>query len=148
MKPAFRWIKSRVMIYSTEDEDRVSEMFENLVGTDEYERSTAEGESGNNTLILEATLTRRREIDQLFDRLGDSVIEWILEEIEERIDDECSFFFRLDKQAAMSGEYTIGTGGDVISFVCKVASYPAKRELAIDVLKEYLNSRQAPQNKV
>ncbi len=148
MKPAFRWIKSRVMIYPTEDEDRVSEMFEELVGTDEYEKSTAEGEMGNDTLILEATVTRRRDIDQLFDRLGDNVIKGILEEIEERIDDECSFFFRLDKQAAMSGEYTIGAGGDVISFICKVASYPARRELAIDVLKEYLNSLQAPRNQV
>ncbi|MGI6472325.1 MAG: RNA-binding domain-containing protein [Candidatus Methanomethylophilaceae archaeon] len=141
MKPAFRWIKSRVMIYSTEDEDRVTEMFENLIGTDEYEVDVAEGEMGNRTLILEAELTKRKDMDGLFDRLGKDVIEWILDEIEERIDEDCSFFFRLDKQKAMSGEYVIGSGGDVVSFICKVASYPAKRELAIDVLKEYLKSR-------
>ena len=141
MKPAFRWIKSRVMIYSTENEDRVTEMFENLIGTDEYEVDVAEGEMGNRTLILEAELTKRKDMDGLFDRLGKDVIEWILDEIEERIDEDCSFFFRLDKQKAMSGEYVIGSGGDVVSFICKVASYPAKRELAIDVLKEYLKSR-------
>ena len=141
MKPAFRWIKSRVMIYSTENEDRVTEMFENLIGIDEYEVDVAEGEMGNRTLILEAELTKRKDMDGLFDRLGKDVIEWILDEIEERIDEDCSFFFRLDKQKAMSGEYVIGSGGDVVSFICKVASYPAKRELAIDVLKEYLKSR-------
>ena len=129
------------MIYSTEDEDRVTEMFENLIGTDEYEVDVAEGEMGNRTLILEAELTKRKDMDGLFDRLGKDVIEWILDEIEERIDEDCSFFFRLDKQKAMSGEYVIGSGGDVVSFICKVASYPAKRELAIDVLKEYLKSR-------
>ena len=143
MKPAFRWIKSRVMIYSTEDEELVTGMFEELVGTDEYERDIAEGELGNETLILEANLTRRRDIDGLFDRLGEDVIKWILDEIEERIDEDCSFFFRLDKQKAVTGEYAIGSGGDVVSFICKVASYPAKRELAIDVLKKYLNSRLA-----
>lgn len=143
MKLAFRWIKSRVMIYSTEDEELVTGMFEELVGTDEYERDIAEGELGNETLILEANLSRRRDIDGLFDRLGEDVIRWILDEIEERIDEDCSFFFRLDKQKAVTGEYVIGSGGDVVSFICKVASYPAKRELAIDVLKKYLNSRLA-----
>lgn len=143
MRPAFRWIKSRVMIYSTEDEELVTKMFEELVGTDEYEQDIAEGELGNKTLILEANLSRRRDIDGLFDRLGEDVIRWILDEIEERIDEDCSFFFRLDKQKAVTGEYVIGSGGDVVSFICKVASYPAKRELAIDVLKKYLNSRLA-----
>ncbi len=144
MKPAFRWVKSRVMIYSTENKELVSDVFEELVGTDEYECDIAEGEMGNETVILEAELTRRKDIDGLFDRLGEDVIKWILDEIEERIDEDCSFFFRLDKQKAVTGEYVIGYGGDVISFICKVASYPAKRELAIDVLKEYLNSRLAP----
>ena len=127
-------------MYSTEDIDRISDMFVELIGTDEYTEEIAEGEMGNITRILEVELTKRKDIDGFFERLGIDVIKWILDEIEERIDEDCSFFFRLDKQEAMSGTYRIGTGGDVISFICKVASYPAKRELAIDVLKGYLNS--------
>jgi hypothetical protein len=140
MKPAFVWVKSRVMIYSTEDADRISNMFAELTGTDEYTEEIAEGELGNITRILEVSLTKKKDIDGLFERLGEDVINWISNEIEERIDEDCSFFFRLDKQDAMSGKYRIGAGGDVISFICKVASYPAKRELAIDVLKDYFNS--------
>lgn len=140
MKPAFVWVKSRVMIYSTEDADRISNMFMELTGTDEYTEEVAEGELGNITRILEVNLTKKKDIDGLFERLGGEVIDWISDEIEERIDEDCSLFFRLDKQDAMSGMYRIGAGGDVVSFICKVASYPAKRELAIDVLKDYFNS--------
>ncbi len=140
MQPTFRWIKARVMIYATEDRERVTEMFSELVGTDEYKEDQAEGEFGNITVILEATLTKQKEFDYLFGKFEPEDLEWILTEMEDRIDENCSFFLRLDKQEAMSESYVIGRGGDVISLTCKVASYPAKRELAIDILKEYLKS--------
>ena len=140
MQLTFRWIKARVMIYATEDKERVTEMFSELVGTDEYKEDLVEGELGNITVILEATLTKQKEFDRLFGKFELENVEWILTEIEDRINDECTFFLRLDKQEAMSASYVIGRGGDVISLTCKVASYPAKRELAIDNLREYLNS--------
>lgn len=140
MQPTFRWIKARVMIYATEDRERVTEMFSELVGTDDYKEDLVEGELGNITVILEATLTKQKEFDRLFGKFEPENIEWIISEIDDRIDEECTFFLRLDKQEAMSASYVIGRGGDVISFTCKVASYPAKRELAINILREYLKS--------
>lgn len=140
MQLTFRWIKARVMIYATEDRERVTKMFSELVGTDEYKEDLVEGELGNITVILEATLTKQKEFDHLFGKFELEDVEWILTEVEDRIDEECTFYLRLDKQEAMSESYVIGSGGDVISLTCKVASYPAKRELAIDILKEYLNS--------
>ncbi|HKM09424.1 MAG TPA: RNA-binding domain-containing protein [Candidatus Methanomethylophilaceae archaeon] len=140
MANPFRWIKLRVMIYSTEDRERVTEMFMDLSGTDELEVGIAEGEFGNETLIMEATLTKKRDFSQLFSKLEQDTVESVFSELEERIDDDCTFYFRLDKQRAMSGSYLIGSGGDVVSVTCKVASYPAKRELAIGVMREFFSS--------
>lgn len=140
MAAPFRWIKLRVMIYSTEDREKVTDMFTDLSGKDEFEVSVAEGEFGNETLIVEADLTRNKEFSQLFSKLEPDTLESIYSELEERIDEDCTFYFRLDKQRAMSGSYVIGSGGDVISVICKVASYPAKKELAIEVMKDFFSS--------
>ena len=128
------------MIYATEDVERVTEMFSELVGTDEYKEDLVEGELGNITMILEATLTKQKEFDHLFGKFELENVEFMLTEVEDRIDEKCTFFLRLDKQKAMDESYVIGRGGDVISLTCKVASYPARRDLSIDIMREYLNS--------
>lgn len=128
------------MCYATENKERISDMFRTFVGTDEWKEDVVEGELGNITVIMDAELTRQKPIDEMFGRLGKATLDRIIEEIEERIDEDCTFFVRLNKQKAMSGTYMVSTGGDVISLTCKVASYPAKRELAIGILREYFSS--------
>lgn len=147
MQSTFRWIRARVMCYATEDRERVSEMFKTFIGTDEWNEDLVEGELGNITVIMDAELTRQKPIDEMFARLSQSTVDEIIAELDERIDEECTFYVRLNKQRAISGSYVVASGGDVISLTCKIASYPAKKELAVDILREYLSSlpRSAPE---
>ncbi len=147
MQPVFRWVRVRVMCYATEDRDRIAEVFRTFIGTDEWNEDVVEGEMGNITVIMDAEITRQKDIDGIFVRLGDETVDRISSELEDRTDEDCTFYVRLDKQKAFSGTYSVATGGDVISLTCKVASYPAKRELAVDILRNYLRSlpRQAPE---
>lgn len=147
MRPVFRWVRARVMCYATEDRDRIAGVFRTFIGTDEWNEDVVEGELGNITVIMDAEITRQKDIDEIFIRLGDETVDRILSELEDRTDEDCTFYVRLDKQKAVSGSYSVATGGDVISLTCKVASYPAKRELAVDILRNYLSSlpRQAPE---
>ena len=55
-----------------------------------------------------------------------------------RIDDDCVFYTRLDKQKAVQGIYAVAHHGDVISITGKVASNPAKKEVAIRNMTEFL----------
>ena len=60
-----------------------------------------------------------------FDRLGG--------ELDERVDENCSFFVSLSKQAAFNGEVRLGDG---LTLRGKVEAYPAKKEQAIDAVAE------------
>lgn len=144
MQSTFRWIRARVMCYATENRERVSEMFKTFIGTDEWNEDLVEGELGNVTVIMDAELTRQKPIDEMFARLGQSTVDDIIAELDERIDEDCTFYVRLNKQRAISGSYVVASGGDVISLTCKIASYPAKKELAVDILREYLSSLPRP----
>ncbi|MDN5357615.1 MAG: RNA-binding protein [Candidatus Methanomethylophilaceae archaeon] len=147
MQSTFRWIRVRVMCYATENKEKVSEMFKTFIGTDEWNEDVVEGELGNITVVMDAELSRQKPIDEMFAKLGQSTIDGIIDELDERIDEDCTFYIRLDKQKAISGSYIVATGGDVVSLTCKIASYPAKKELAVDILKKYLGSlpRSAPE---
>ena len=55
------------------------------------------------------------------------------------MDDDCVFYVRLDKQKAVCGEYAITHGGDVISITAKIMAHPAKKEVALKVITDYIN---------
>ncbi|MDX1746210.1 MAG: RNA-binding domain-containing protein, partial [Halobacteriales archaeon] len=69
-------------------------------------------------------------VRHVFDRVRDApAFETILAELDQRIDEDCSFFLRLDKQAAFQDRVELGEG---ITLRAKVEAYPAKREAAIE----------------
>ena len=64
----------------------------------------------------------------------------ILEGIEDKVDDDCILYIRLDKQKAVCGEFVIAHGGDVVSVTAKVMSHPARKEVAVNTVRDYLQS--------
>ena len=63
--------------------------------------------------------------------------ERILGEIEDRVDDDCSFHLRLDKQTAYEGGSALGDG---LHLRAKVEAYPAKRENAVEAVRRSLEA--------
>lgn len=136
----FHWLRIETFIYATEKEDLVKETFASLVGTDEFQCEVSEGEHGNRMLILQFMASKQKEMDTVFNALGNEVLAQLKDDLENRIDDDCVFYTRLDKQKAVQGEWAIAHHGDVISITGKVASNPAKKEVAISNMGAYLSS--------
>lgn len=138
MQVTFHWIRVQAFCYATERQELLEETMEALLGASEFEEEVAESEHGNTMLILEARITKQREFTALFRKLGKDICDWIVEDIDNRIDDDCMFYIRLDKQKAVQGIYEVAHHGDVIAISGKVQSHPAKKEVAVRTLKEFL----------
>ena len=138
MQVVFHWVRVQTFCYATEKRELLEETMTELLGTDEFEEEISEGEHGNVMTILEARLTKQREFNALFRKLGPEICGWIVDDIENRIDDDCVFYIRLDKQKAVQGQYEVAHHGDVIAITGKVQAHPAKKEVAVRTLKEFL----------
>ena len=148
MQATFHWLRIETFCYATEKEDLVSETFRQIAGTDEFQTDISESEHGNQMLILQHMITKQRDMDALFLRLGEELMRNFLDDMENRIDDDCVFYTRLDKQKAVQGTYAVAHHGDVISITGKVASNPAKKEVAMrnmtDFLQRLLSQEKGP----
>ena len=136
---AFHWIRVQTFCYATERKELLEETMENLLGeADEYSEDESVGEHGNVMTILEARLTHQRQYRKLFTDLGPEIRSWILSDLDNRIDEDCVFYIRLDKQKAVQGIYEPAHHGDVIAITGKVQAHPARKEVAARVLSEFL----------
>ncbi len=143
MQVTFHWVRVQTFCYATERQDLIEDTLKELLGDIEFEEEISESEHGNSMMILEAHITKQREFADLFSKLGDGILDFILEDIDNRVDEDDMFYLRLDKQKAVQGIYEVAHHGDVISIFGKVQAHPAKKEAAIRVLKEFIQSLQA-----
>ena len=138
MQATFHWLRIETFCYATEKEELVSQTFRDLIGTDEFQTDVSESEHGNQMLILQHMATKQREMDEIFSRLGKELLQALSDDLENRIDEDCVFYTRLDKQRAVCGEYKVAHHGDVISITGKVASNPARKEVAMENMTQFL----------
>jgi len=135
----FHYIDLRTFCYATEDEARVEQALGTYLPEEfEVDRATSEGHHGDRIVVLSARVERADEMRQVLNQVARfDDIETVLAELDERIDDNCSFFLRLDKQAAFNGRVARGDG---ITLRAKVEAYPAKKEHAIENAREALDA--------
>ncbi len=145
MASTFHWIRVKTICYATEDEDILCDMMSELTGTENLEIDISEGLHNNPLTVIDANLSKNKEYATLFKSLGENIVDALLNDLESRIDDDCVFYFRLDKQKAVCGEYEIAHGGDVVSVTGKIMSHPARKEIAKKVIRDYLLQLKAPQ---
>jgi RNA binding exosome subunit len=131
----FHYIDLRAFCYATEDDKRVEQALRTYLPEDfEIERATSEGHHGDRILVLSTRVENADEMRHVLSKvaeLPDS--DDLLDELDERVDDNCSLFLRLDKQAAYRGEAELGEG---ITFRAKVEAYPAEKEAAVENARE------------
>ncbi|WP_324757474.1 RNA-binding protein [Haloarcula montana] len=131
----FHYVDLRTFCYATEDDRRVEEALRTFL-PEEYsiERSQSEGHYGDRIVVLSARVENADEIRHVLSQVATlSDIDAVKAELDERVDDNCSFFLTFDKQAAFRGEVTRGDG---ITLRAKVEAYPAKREHAVANARE------------
>ena len=133
----FHYFDLRAFCYDTEDEQRVADALRHFLPDDvELQRTTSEGHLGDRIVVLSARVERADEMRHVLDQLRDGGdIEQIRDQLEDRVDDNCSLFVHLDKQAAYQGDAKLGDG---LSLRAKVEAYPAKREAAVENARDAL----------
>ena len=138
MQVTFHWVRVQTFCYATEKRELLEETMTELLGTDEFQEEISEGEHSNIMTILETRLTKQREFNSLFKKLGPEICQWILDDIDNRIDEDCVFYMRLDKQKAVQGIYEVAHHGDVVAITGKVQSHPARKDVAVRVMSDFL----------
>jgi len=134
----FHYTDLRTFCYETEGEDRVESALRHYL-PEEYpvERGTTEGHHGDEIVVLSTRVDNADDVRYVMGRVLEAGRrEKIVEEIEDRVDDDCSFHLRLDKQKAYEGKSELGDG---IHLRAKVEAYPAKREKAVEAVRRSLS---------
>ncbi|MBU4032061.1 MAG: hypothetical protein KKH41_06100 [Candidatus Thermoplasmatota archaeon] len=135
----FLSIRFRAFAQATEIEERVLAAMKFASGTEEVNVTATTGHFGNPITVFETELLKAGQIKNFLGRLAEAHIpENLIGQEEERVDEECAFHFRLDKQKAYLEELALASGRDVIDVRLKVGVYPARREAAVAAIKEWL----------
>ena len=145
----FHYVDLRAFCYATEDEKRVERALRTYLpgGPDgeredgdriDLDRAETEGYHGDRILVLSVRLERADEVRHVLSRLAESPdLDRVLGELDDRVDDDCTFFLTLDKQAAVRGEVALGDG---ITLRAKVEAYPARKPAAVENVREALTA--------
>ncbi|WP_121821485.1 RNA-binding protein [Halostella salina] len=133
----FHYVDLRAFCYATEDEKRVEGALRSFLPEEfPVERAESEGHHGDRIVVLSARVENADGIRHVLDRvmeLGD--IDRLVDELDDRVTENCEFFVHLDKQAAFNGDVELGEG---ITFRAKVEAYPAKKAAAVENAREAL----------
>jgi hypothetical protein len=131
----FHYVDLRAFCYATEDEQRVERALRTFL-PEEYpiDRAVTEGHHGDRIVVLSTRLENADDVRHVLGRLTElDEVDRVIDELDERIDDNTSLFLRLDKQAAFGGAVKLGTG---ITLRAKVEAYPAKHAAAVENARE------------
>lgn len=141
----FHYIDLRTFCYATEDEKRVEQAIRRYLPEEcDIERVENAGHHGDRIVILSARVDKADDVRHVLRQLSElDDIERVMAELDQRVDDNCSFFLRLDKQQAFKGRVARGNG---ITLRAKVEAYPAKKEAAVENAREALEQAREYQN--
>jgi RNA binding exosome subunit len=134
----FHYVDVRAFSYATEDEKRVRSALGTYLPEDvESERATSEGHHGDRIVVRSARVERADEMRHVLARVSEvEDADRLVAELDERVDENCSLFLSLDKQAAFDGEVALGDG---ITLRAKVEAYPATKDAAVENAREAID---------
>ncbi|MFC6862981.1 RNA-binding protein [Halomicroarcula sp. GCM10025817] len=134
----FHYVDLRTFCYATEDEKRVEQALRTFLPEDyPIERVENEGHYGDRIVVLSARVENADDVRHVLTQVATlEDIDEVRAELDDRVDDNCSFFLTFDKQAAFRGDVARGDG---ITLRAKVEAYPAKRETAVANARELLD---------
>ena len=135
----FHYVDLRTFCYATEDEKRVTQALRTFLPEETaIERQTTTGHHGDRIVVLSARLENADDVRYVLSRLVELPdYDALLDELDDRVAEDCSLYLTLDKQAAFRGEVRRGDG---ITLRAKVEAYPAKRESAVENAREALSA--------
>lgn len=141
-------IEARAFSRATELTERVRTALLHLFPADVLEyialtEDVTEGHHKNPIHVLNAILEKPytdRATSYIFSSLTQDDIESLLNSFESRLDEDCTFFLRIDKQAAYLGQIGMATHPDVISLQLYIRKSPRCRPQDARALIEHYAS--------
>ena len=141
-------IEARAYSRATELQDRVESAVLNVF-PEEFRKdvvvgtSKAEGHSGFDIRIIVASLKKERGCESTLDHIiasfDDRDRRRMKNSLLRRLDENCSFFLRIDKQAAFLDTLSLADGPDVISVRIDIKQYPkCNQKDAVELLETRL----------
>lgn len=139
-------IKYRLFVYENEDEEKLIEGLKFIFPDEIPEREEAEGIFGeaDEIIIYSGTVSKKRHtkefLNNLFENLTREDIDKLYDDLDKKTDDQCNLFLRLSKEAILDEKWQIVDGGDSIHLKIKIAAFPAKKEIALKNMKEFIEN--------
>ena len=134
-------IKFRAFVYENESIDEITQSILNILPEAEIEAEEAEGLLEDKIIILTGVVSKKRYTKTFFKTLLDSVdLEKLNDDLELKIDEKGNWFLRFDKDDALDEKWTILDKGDAIHLKVKIAAFPAKKQIAVDKVREAIES--------
>ena len=134
-------IKFRAFVYENECADEISQAILNILPEAEIQEEEAEGLLEDRIIILTGTVSKKRYTKTFFNRLLESVdLDKLNDDLERKMDEKGNWFLRFDKADALDEKWTILDKGDAIHLKIKIAAFPAKKQIAIDKVRQALSN--------
>ena len=134
-------IKFRAFVYENESIDEITQSILNILPEADIEAEEAEGLLEDKIIILSGVVSKKRYTKTFFKTLLDSVdLEKVNDDLELKIDEKGNWFLRFDKDDALDEKWTILDKGDAIHLKVKIAAFPAKKQIAVDKVREAIES--------
>ncbi|MHA1906412.1 MAG: RNA-binding domain-containing protein [Candidatus Thorarchaeota archaeon] len=131
--PYIERLEARAYSRATELPERVSKSILNLFPEDTRKRvkiskSSVEGHQGIPMLIIKGILSAKKLTEQaaifILQSLSAGSLKTIQQSLDQRIDNNCTLFLRIDKQAAYLERIEMAMNADVISLQIGVRNWP------------------------
>jgi hypothetical protein len=141
-------VRITTFIQATEDEDKVLEAISTFIPEDIddddvlWDIDETRGFFGNPIKVVNVEIKRSRAVRQFLDYfrglLDDEGREYLLERLDEKVDEEGTFYVRFNKQKAYLGEPVVEDCDDAVQIRIKVKAFPMRKETVVKALKEWL----------
>jgi len=142
-------VRLTTFIHATEDEDKVLEAIGTFIPEDIndddvlFDIAETQGFFGNPIKVVNVEIKRskavRRFLDHFKKLLNERDKAYLLDHLDEKIDEEGTLYVRFNKQKAYLGEAEIDEGDDVIQVRIKVKAFPMKKESVMKAVREWLS---------
>jgi len=142
-------VRLTTFIHATEDEDKVLEAIGTFIPEDIndddvlFDIAETQGFFGNPIKVVNVEIKRSKAVRRFLDHFKKLLSErdkaYLLDHLDEKIDEEGTLYVRFNKQKAYLGEAEIDEGDDVIQVRIKVKAFPMKKESVMKAVREWLS---------
>ena len=134
-------IKFRAFVYEDESVEEISQAILNILPEAGIEAEEAEGMLEDKIIILSGVVSKKRYTKAFFNTLLEFTdLDKLNSDLERKMDEKGNWFLRFDKSDALDEKWTILDSGDSVHMKIKVAAYPARKDIAVEKVRDAILS--------